>query len=102
MSPHRSSIEDAVAPPPVTATHRNDPESARAATPPTTTGAADPTHRRHTRWPMRVVVAVSLIGGLAAAAAGVVLSRGGTEPVVDALVLLGFTAGWALLLALSV
>ena len=51
---------------------------------------------------MRVVVAVSLIVGLAAAAAGVVVSAGGTEPVVDALVLLGFAAGWALLLALSV
>jgi len=51
---------------------------------------------------MRVVVAVSVVGGLAAAAAGVAASAGGTEPVVDALVLLGFAAGWALLLALSV
>ena len=67
-----------------------------------TTGPADPTHRRHTRWPMRVVVAVSLFVGLAAAAVGVVVSAGGTEPVIDALVLLGFAAGWALLLALSV
>ena len=51
---------------------------------------------------MRVVVAVSLFVGLAAAAVGVVVSAGGTEPVIDALVLLGFAAGWALLLALSV
>ena len=51
---------------------------------------------------MRAVVAVSVIGGLAAAAVGVVVSAGGTEPVVDGLVLLGFAAGWALLLALSV
>ncbi len=103
MSLHRSSIQDTAARPPVTAAHHNDPESERATTPPTTTGPADPSaHRRHTRWPMRVVVAISLIGGLAAAAAGVILSRGGTEPVVDALVLLGFAAGWALLLALSV
>ena len=51
---------------------------------------------------MRAVVAVSLITGLAAAAAGVIVSAGGTEPVVDGLVLLGFAAGWALLLALSV
>jgi pimeloyl-ACP methyl ester carboxylesterase len=51
---------------------------------------------------MRVVVAVSVIAGLAAAAAGIIVSAGGTEPVVDGLVLLGFAAGWALLLALSV
>ena len=51
---------------------------------------------------MRVVVALSLFAGLAAAAVGVVVSAGGTEPVVDALVLLGFAAGWALLLVLSV
>jgi pimeloyl-ACP methyl ester carboxylesterase len=50
---------------------------------------------------MRVVVAASMVGGLAAAAAAVAVSAGGTEPVVDALVLLGFAAGWALLLALS-
>jgi pimeloyl-ACP methyl ester carboxylesterase len=51
---------------------------------------------------MRVVVAASLLGGLAAAAVGVIMTAGGTEPVVDALVLLGFAAGWALLLVLSV
>ena len=51
---------------------------------------------------MRAVVAVSVITGLAAAAAGVVVSAGGTEPVVDGLVLLGFATGWALLWALSV
>ena len=45
---------------------------------------------------------LSLFVGLAAAAVGVVVSAGGTEPVIDALVLLGFAAGWALLLALSV
>ena len=43
MSLHRSSIQDTVAPPPVTATHHNDPESEPATTPPTTTGPADPT-----------------------------------------------------------
>ena len=74
-----------------------------AGTPSTTGGTVPgPTPRRHARWPMRVVVAVSVIGGLAAAAAGVVVSRGGTEPVVDGLVLLGFATGWALLWALSV
>ena len=87
MSPHSSSIQDTAARPPVTTT-----------TPPTTTGPADPTPR----WPMRLVVAVSLLVGLAAAAVGVVVSAGGTEPVVDGLVLLGFAAGWALLLVLSV
>jgi pimeloyl-ACP methyl ester carboxylesterase len=51
---------------------------------------------------MRAVVAVSVISGLAAAAAGVVVSVGGTEPVVDGLVLLGFAVGWVLLAALSV
>ena len=92
MSLHRSSIQDTAARPPVTTT-----------TPPTTNGPGDPsTHRRQTRWPMRVVVAVSLVVGLAAAAVGVVVSAGGTEPVIDALVLLGFAAGWSLLLALSV
>ena len=102
MSLHRSSIQDTAARPPVTTT-ATDPESEPTTTPPTTTGPADPsTHRRHTRWPMRVVVAVSLFVGLAAAAVGVVVSAGGTEPVIDALVLLGFAAGWALLLALSV
>ena len=74
-----------------------------AGTAPTTGGTVPgPTPRRHARWPMRAVVAVSVIGGLAAAAAGVVVSRGGTEPVVDGLVLLGFATGWALLWALSV
>jgi pimeloyl-ACP methyl ester carboxylesterase len=57
--------------------------------------------RRHARWPMRAVVAVSVITGLAVAVAGVVVSAGGTEPVVDGLVLLGFAVGWALLAALS-
>ena len=84
MSLHRSSIQDTVVPPPVTTTHHNDPESEPTTTPPTTTGPADPSaHRRHTRWPMRVVVALSLFVGLAAAAAGVVVSAGGTEPVID-------------------
>ena len=74
-----------------------------AGTPSTTGGTVPgPTPRRHARWPMRVVVAVSVIGGLAAAVAGVVVSAGGTEPVVDGLVLLGFALGWAMLLALSV
>ena len=69
-----------------------------AGTPPTTGGnVPGSANRRSTRWPMRVVVAVSVIGGLAGAAAGVVVSRGGTEPVVDRLVLLGFATGWALL-----
>jgi len=50
---------------------------------------------------MRAVVAASVITGLAAAAAGVIVSAGGTEPVVDGLVLLGFAVGWTLLLALD-
>jgi hypothetical protein len=94
MSLHRSSIQDTAARPPVTTTSHTDPESERATTPPTTTSPADPTHRQRTRWPMRVVVAVSLVVGLAAAAVGVVVSAGGTEPVIDAFVLLGFAAGW--------
>ena len=97
MSQHRSSIQDTTVRAPVTST-RHDPQSAPTTAPPTTTGPADPPPR----WPMRVVVAVSLLVGLAAAAVGVVVSAGGTEPVIDALVLLGFAAGWALLLALSV
>ena len=101
MSPHRSSIQDTAVEPPVTTTRLNDPES-EPITAPTATVTADPTHRRRPRWPMRVVVALGLLVGLAAAAAGVALSAGGTEPVVDALVLLGFAAGWAVLLALSV
>src|SRR6476659_874802 len=101
MSPHRSSVQHTAVRPPVTTT-RQDPAS-EPTTPPMTTGpAGTSTPGRHTRWPMRVVVALSLFVGLAAAAAGVAASAGGTEPVVDALVLLGFAAGWALLLALSV
>ena len=74
-----------------------------AGTPSTTGGTVPgPTPRRHARWPMRVVVAVSMITGLAAAVAGVVVSVGGTEPVVDGLVLFGFAVGWTLLAALSV
>jgi len=74
-----------------------------ARTPSTTGGTVPgPTPRRHARWPMRVVVAVSMITGLAAAVAGVVVSVGGTEPVVDGLVLFGFAVGWTLLAALSV
>ena len=103
MSLHRSSIQDTVVQPPVTTTHHNDSESEPTTTPPTTTGPADPSRtRRHSRWPMRAVVALSLFVGLAAAAAGVAVSAGGTEPVVDGLVLLGFAAGWAFLLGLSV
>jgi pimeloyl-ACP methyl ester carboxylesterase len=103
MSQHRTGVQDPAAPPPTTTTHSDSPEAEPAGTPPTTSGSVpDPAPRRHTRWPMRVVVAVSVIGGLAAAAAGVVVSAGGTEPVVDGLVLLGFAAGWALLAALSV
>ena len=102
MSLHHSSIQDTLVPPPESATDRNDAASEPTISSPMTTGPADPTHRRHIRWPMRVVVALSLFVGLAAAAVGVVVSAGGTEPVVDALVLLGFAAGWALLLVLSV
>ena len=101
MSLHRSSVQDTAVRPPVTTT-RHDPQSAAATAPPTTTGPANPTPRRHSRWPMRVVVAVSLVVGSASAAVGVIVSAGGTEPVVDGLVLLGFAAGWALLLVLSV
>src|SRR4051794_34098700 len=101
MTP-RSSIEDTVVPPPVRVSHHGDPEPEEITTTSAATGAAAPfVHRRHTRWPMRVVVAVSLFGGLAAAAVAVAVSVGGTEPVVDGLVLLGFATGWALLLGLS-
>ena len=102
MTLHHSSIQDTVLRPTVTSTRHNDPASERATTPPMTAGPADPTHRRRTRWPMRAVVAGSLFVGLAAAGAGVAASAGGTEPVIDGLVLLGFAAGWTLLLALSV
>ena len=103
MSQHRTGVQDPAAPPPMTTTHRDGPEAEPASTPPTTSGPTpEAAPRRHTRWPMRVVVAVSVIGGLGAAAAGAVVSAGGTEPVVDGLVLLGFATGWALLLALSV
>ena len=91
MSLHRSSIQDTAVRPPVTTTRHTDPESESTTTPSTTTGPADPSaNRRQTRWPMRVVVALSLFVGLAAAAVGVVVSAGWTEPVIDALVLLGF------------
>ena len=104
MSQHWSSVQDPAAPPTTTTTpHADVPEAVPATTPPLTTEQApEPANRRSTQWPMRVVVAASLIGGLAAVVAGVVVSRGGTEPVVDALVLLGFAFGWVLLLALSV
>ncbi len=102
MSLHHSSIQEALVPPPESATDRNDAASVPTISSSMTTGTAGPTHRRHIRWPMRVVVALSLFVGLAAAAVGVVVSAGGTEPVIDALVLLGFAAGWALLLVLSV
>lgn len=61
----------------------------------------DPAVRRTTRWAMRAVVVVSVVTGLAAAGVGLLVSAGDPEPVVDGLVLLGFAAGWALLLALS-
>jgi len=103
MPLHRSSIQDTGVRPPVSTIRHNDPEQEPTTPAPTRTGpAAVRSRREHSRWPMRVVVAVSLVGGLAAAAAGVAVSAGGTEPVVDALVLFGFAAGWALLLALSV
>jgi len=105
MSLHRSSIQDPPAPTPGTATHHDHPNADAPTTPPATTGTApEPADLRPSRgrWPMRVVVAVSLLSGLVAAAAGVALSADGTEPVVDALVLLGFATGWALLAALSV
>ena len=91
MSQHPTGVQDPDAPPTRTATHDDD-------------SAAEPAHRpaSRSRWPMRVVVAASLLGGLAAAAVGVLVTAGGTEPVIDAMVLLGFAAGWALLLVLSV
>ncbi len=85
---HRNTIQDLAAPPLTTTVDQHDPSPGQAAA------------RR--RWPMRVVVAVSLFGGLAAAAAGAAVSAGAPEPMVDALVLFGFAAGWALLLGLSV
>ena len=103
MTLHRSSFQDTVVRPPVTTPHDNDPGPEAGSPAPSGTGPANPpVHQRHTWWPIRVVVAAGLIGGIAAAAVGVALSVGGTEPVVDGLVLLGFAAGWALLLALSV
>ena len=100
MSLLPSSIQDPVVQPPEPCADHD--ELAAPTTPPMTTDPAPgATQRRRYRWPMRVVVAVSMFVGLAAAIAGVVVSGGGTEPVVDALVLLGFAAGWALLLALS-
>ena len=104
MSQHRTSVEDPASAPRTTTTpHADLPEAEPAGTPGLTTEQApEPANRRSTRWPMRAVVAVSVITGLAAAAIGVVVSRGGTEPVVDGLVLLGFATGWALLWALSV
>jgi len=96
MSLHRSSIQDLPA---------RTPGADEPTTPPATTGTApEPPHLRPSRgrWPMRVVVAVSVLSGLGAAAGGVAVSASGTEPVVDALVLLGFATGWALLAALSV
>lgn len=111
MSLHHSNIhvsgsqdggsDQTVERPPET-TARSDTESEQPSAPPMTTGPAEPCTNERTRWPMRLVVAVSMVGGIAAAAVGVVVSMGGTEPVVDGLVLLGFAAGWALLLALSV
>ncbi len=107
MSRHHSNIQDGsthhtVERPPGTTT-RSDPGSAPPTTPPMTTGPAEPSaNRRRTRWPMRLVVALSLVGGITAAVVGVLVSIGGTEPVVDGLVLLGLAVGWALLLTLSV
>ena len=102
MTP-RSSVGDTVVPPPVRISRHGDPEPEGITTTSATPRPAAPsTHRRHTRWPMRVVVAASLFGGVAAAAVAVAVSVGGTEPVVNGLVLLGFATGWALLLAFSV
>ncbi len=53
------------------------------------------------RWRMRCLIAVSLFVGVTGAVTGVVATSGGTEPVVDAAVLLGFASGWALLAVLS-
>ena len=103
MSLHHSTIPDTDVRPPESTTLHSGPDPEATTTPPMTTDPAPAaTQRPRTRWPLRVVVAVSLVVGLAAAAAGVAVSAGGTEPVVDALVLLGFAAGWAMLLALSV
>ena len=102
MTLRRSDIQETFVRPLVTTTHRNDPEPEPASHAPATTGAAAPSAKRRTWWPIRAVVAAGLVGGVAAATVGVALSAGRTEPVVDALVLLGFAAGWALLLALSV
>ncbi len=104
MSLHRNTIQETAAQSPVTA-GSDKPAAEASPNSATTTGRAkNPTKRwpPRGRRPMRAVVAVSLVAGLAAAAAGVALSAGGTEPVVDGLVLVGFAAGWALLLVLSV
>jgi pimeloyl-ACP methyl ester carboxylesterase len=99
MSLHHNTIPGTVRRSPESTSLQNDPDSEASATPSMATDPPAATQRP--RWPLRVVVAVSLVVGLAAAAAGVAVSAGGTEPVVDALVLLGFSSGWALLLALS-
>ena len=100
MSPRQSSIQDPATT--LTTSHHDGAEEGQSTS--SMTGPVLPARRRpsRARWPMRVVVAMSQVGGLAAAAAGVAVSAGATEPVVDAMVLLGFAAGWALLLALSV
>ena len=102
MTLHHSNIQNTAVRPPAMTDRSEGPGSEQVTTPPTASHSADPRRRRRTRWPMRAVVAVGLVGGLAATAGGVALSAGGTEPVVDGLVLLGFAAGWALVLALSV
>ena len=103
MTLRRSTIQEAFVRPPVTTTHHNDPGPEPASPAPRTTDpAAASAKRRRAWWPMRAVVAAGLVGGLAAATVGVAVSAGRTEPVVDGLVLLGFAAGWAVLLALSV
>jgi pimeloyl-ACP methyl ester carboxylesterase len=104
MSQHRTGVQDPAAAPPTTTTPHADGPAAEAATaiPMTSDPTPGPASARHTRWPMRLVVAVSVITGLAAAAAGVIVSAGGTEPVVDGLALLGFAVGWAMLAVLSV
>lgn len=103
MALHPTSLHHPTAQP-ATADEQSDQGSEPSTDPPVDAGfALDPALQRRSRkrWPMRLVVAVSMISGVAAATAGVALSAGGTEPVVDAVVLLGFAAGWALLLVLS-
>lgn len=86
--------------------HHDDPRQASAEKPSRVGGQGNPdaAGRRSSRarWPLRLVVAASLLTGLAAVAVvTVAVSASGTEPLITGLLLLGFAAGWAMLFVLS-